>query len=144
MVSDTTADRVLVITGAGDAFCSGADLSDRGCDLTEASEHARFSEIFARRGLTIDFGGSWLLPFGGSWLLSRLIGMADPDRRGGGRTKHHTHDRGVPRRSRGTRSARGVWGRPRPPHVQLVPTQPDSETSTITLSGPLYFTSTFA
>ena len=24
--------------------------------------HARFSEIFARRGLTIDFGGSWALP----------------------------------------------------------------------------------
>jgi enoyl-CoA hydratase/carnithine racemase len=101
-----------VITGAGDAFCSGADLADRGqdsrhalarlhwvadvalalhripkpviakvngvavgaglnlalgCDLIVASEQARFSEIFARRGLTVDFGGSWLLP--------RLIGM---------------------------------------------------------------------
>ena len=111
-VNDSTSDRVLVITGAGDAFCSGADLGDRshdtrnplarlhwvadlvltlhripkpaiakvngiaagggmnlalGCDLIVASENARFSEIFARRGLTIDFGGSWLLP--------RLIGM---------------------------------------------------------------------
>ena len=111
-VNDSASDRVLVITGAGDAFCSGADLADRGsdtrhplarlhwvadialalhripkpiiakvngvavgaglnlalgCDLIVASESARFSEIFARRGLTIDFGGSWLLP--------RLIGM---------------------------------------------------------------------
>jgi len=32
------------------------------CDLVVASDNARFSEIFARRGLTIDFGGSWALP----------------------------------------------------------------------------------
>lgn len=111
-VNDTTTDRVLVVTGAGDAFCSGADLGERGrdprhplqrlhwvadialtlhripkpviakvngvavgagmnlalgCDLIVASDTARFSEIFVRRGLSIDFGGSWLLP--------RLIGM---------------------------------------------------------------------
>jgi len=111
-IDQSTDDRVVVITGAGEAFCSGADLSDRGsdtrhslarlhwvadialalhripkpiiakvngvavgaglnlalgCDLIVASESARFSEIFARRGLTIDFGGSWLLP--------RLIGL---------------------------------------------------------------------
>lgn len=110
-VAATSEDRVLVITGAGGAFCSGADLSDVrgerhqllkmrdigdvalrlhrlakptiakvggvaagagcnlafGCDLIVASDEARFTEIFAKRGLSIDFGGSYLLP--------RLIGM---------------------------------------------------------------------
>ena len=37
------------------------------CDLVVSSDNARFSEIFAKRGLSIDFGGSWLLP--------RLVGM---------------------------------------------------------------------
>jgi enoyl-CoA hydratase/carnithine racemase len=32
------------------------------CDLLVAADGARFSEIFARRGLTIDFGGSFTLP----------------------------------------------------------------------------------
>lgn len=106
--------RVLVITGAGGAFSSGADLdSDRaernvvanrrrmknvgeaatalhrltrptvavvdgvaagagmnlalGCDLVIATQRARFSEVFVKRGLTLDFGGSWLLP--------RLVGL---------------------------------------------------------------------
>ena len=112
-VAHTPADRVLVVTGAGGAFCSGADLSSisgdtrhrlevmrhpvgsaalalhrlakptiakvtgvaagagcnlaLGCDLIVASDEARFSEIFARRGLSLDFGGSWLLP--------RLVGL---------------------------------------------------------------------
>jgi enoyl-CoA hydratase/carnithine racemase len=109
-----TSVRVVVLTGAGGAFCSGADLSGRassadapsqrpphqlvamrevadvamelhrlpmpviakvggvaagagcnmalGCDLIVASDTARFSEIFAKRGLAIDFGGSWILP----------------------------------------------------------------------------------
>jgi enoyl-CoA hydratase/carnithine racemase len=32
------------------------------CDLVLASERARFSEIFAKRGLALDGGNSWLLP----------------------------------------------------------------------------------
>lgn len=106
--------RVVVITGSGDEFCSGADLSGGGgdaidahwtrrmeqvnqaalalhalpqpciarvdgvaagaganlalgCDLVVASDRSRFSEIFTKRGLSIDFGGSWLLP--------RLVGL---------------------------------------------------------------------
>ncbi|MCB0970048.1 MAG: enoyl-CoA hydratase/isomerase family protein [Acidimicrobiales bacterium] len=97
--------RAVVVTGDGDEFCSGADLSSvpdqhwlgwmrhiadaclavaevptptiarvdgiaagaglnlaLACDLVVASDRARFSEIFARRGLSIDFGGSWTLP----------------------------------------------------------------------------------
>jgi len=38
-----------------------------GCDLIVASDEARFSEIFAKRGLSVDFGGSFLLP--------RLVGL---------------------------------------------------------------------
>ena len=74
-------DRVMVLPGAGDAFCSGADLGAAanvagrpgdpymalGCDLVVASDTARFSQIFSKRGLSIDFGASWLLP--------RLIGL---------------------------------------------------------------------
>jgi enoyl-CoA hydratase/carnithine racemase len=108
-VTHTASDRVLVVTGAGGAFCSGADISDPngvsgirmqflgevmlalhevpkptiakvrgiaagaglslalGCDLVVAGEDARFSEIFAKRGLSVDGGSSWLLP--------RLVGL---------------------------------------------------------------------
>jgi 2-(1,2-epoxy-1,2-dihydrophenyl)acetyl-CoA isomerase len=97
--------RALVITGAGGAFCSGADigtpdevhpaeklrrLSDvalalhelavptvakvagvavgagwnlaLGCDLVVATPESTFCQIFSKRGLSIDLGGSWLLP----------------------------------------------------------------------------------
>jgi 2-(1,2-epoxy-1,2-dihydrophenyl)acetyl-CoA isomerase len=50
----------------GVAAGAGANLA-LGCDLIVASDDARFSEIFARRALSIDFGGSWLLP--------RLVGL---------------------------------------------------------------------
>jgi enoyl-CoA hydratase/carnithine racemase len=110
-------DRVMVLTGAGGDFCSGADLTDPkgpaldtsrsalarmrrlgdvalalhrltkptiakvdgvavgaglslalGCDLVVASDRSRFSMIFSQRGLSLDNGGSYLLP--------RLVGMA--------------------------------------------------------------------
>ena len=118
-VAWSPADRVMVITGAGDGFCSGADLSPGdsgedvvagvgypgiqrmsrihaaalafhripkpviaavngvaagagmnlalGADIIFASDTARFTEIFVKRGLTVDFGGTYLLP--------RLIGI---------------------------------------------------------------------
>ena len=101
--------RCLVVTGAGGAFCSGADLSDPAnlvdsvfafkermrtihgiassvvnctvptiakvtgiaagagcnlafcCDLVVATHDAAFAELFVKRGLVVDFGGSWAL-----------------------------------------------------------------------------------
>jgi 2-(1,2-epoxy-1,2-dihydrophenyl)acetyl-CoA isomerase len=51
----------------GVAVGAGMNLA-LGCDVVIATERARFSEIFVRRGLTVDFGGTWLLP--------RLVGLA--------------------------------------------------------------------
>ena len=50
----------------GVAAGAGCNLA-LGCDLIIASDRARFSEIFSKRGLVVDFGGSWVLP--------RLVGM---------------------------------------------------------------------
>ncbi|MFO0690868.1 MAG: enoyl-CoA hydratase-related protein [Myxococcota bacterium] len=50
----------------GVAAGAGANLAFA-CDLVYATPEARFCEIFVRRGLSLDCGGSWLLP--------RLIGM---------------------------------------------------------------------
>jgi len=149
-VEDRPEDRVMVLTGAGGAFCSGADLSDPdgpatdpsraglvrmrrlgdvalalhrctkptiakvdgvavgaglslalGCDLCVCSDRARLSMIFAKRGLSLDNGASWLLPrlvglarakeialFGGMWsgeeaaaigLVNRVVPLEDLD-----------------------------------------------------------------
>jgi len=45
----------------GVAVGAGMNLA-LGCDVVIASDRARFSEIFVKRGLAVDFGGSWLLP----------------------------------------------------------------------------------
>jgi len=50
----------------GIAAGAGVNLAI-GCDLIVASDRARFSEIFVKRALTVDLGGTWLLP--------RLIGL---------------------------------------------------------------------
>jgi 2-(1,2-epoxy-1,2-dihydrophenyl)acetyl-CoA isomerase len=51
----------------GVAVGAGMNLA-LGCDVAVASTRARFSEIFVRRGLTVDFGGLWVLP--------RRVGLA--------------------------------------------------------------------
>lgn len=53
---------------AVDGFAVGAGMNLAiACDIVIATHDARFSEIFAKRGLTVDFGGTWLLP--------RLVGL---------------------------------------------------------------------
>ncbi len=45
----------------GVAAGAGMNLA-LGCDVVIASETARFTEVFVKRGLMLDFGGTWLLP----------------------------------------------------------------------------------
>lgn len=42
------------------------------CDFVVAAKGAKFSQIFAKRGLSVDFGGSWILP--------RLVGLQQAKR----------------------------------------------------------------
>ena len=135
--AEEAAVRCVVITGAGGAFCSGADLGDPenlpsssaerrehmrviegivrsivycpkptiakvtgvaagagcnialGCDLVVASTDASFAELFVKRGLVVDFGGTWaltrLLPLTKAKelaLLGDTISAEDADRLG--------------------------------------------------------------
>ena len=110
-----------MITGAGGAFCSGADIATPedihprhklrrltevalalheltvptvakvtgvavgagwnlalGCDFVVATPESRFCQIFSKRGLSVDLGGSWLLPkLVGLQQAKRLVLLAD-------------------------------------------------------------------
>lgn len=53
---------VIPVIAKVDGVCVGAGLGLAMCaDMIWASDRARFSAIFAKRGLSLDFGTSWLL-----------------------------------------------------------------------------------
>jgi enoyl-CoA hydratase/carnithine racemase len=56
---------------AGVAVGAGWNLA-LGCDLVVATPESTFSQIFSKRGLSIDLGGSWLLP--------KLVGLQQAKR----------------------------------------------------------------
>ena len=60
-------DKPTVAAVEGVAVGAGMNMA-LGGDIVGAAPDARFSEIFVKRGLTVDFGGTWLLP--------RLVGLA--------------------------------------------------------------------
>ena len=49
------------LTQVGVAVGAGCNLA-LGCDMVVATPESTFSQVFARRGLSPDCGGSWLLP----------------------------------------------------------------------------------
>ncbi len=59
--------KVTIAAVDGGAAGAGVNLA-LGADILIASDRARFTEVFVKRGLTLDFGGTWLLP--------RRVGMA--------------------------------------------------------------------
>src|ERR1700730_2196659 len=56
---------------AGVAMGAGWNLA-LGCDFVTATPESRFFEIFSKRGLSVDLGGSWLLP--------KLVGLQQAKR----------------------------------------------------------------
>ena len=60
---------VAKVTGV--AVGAGWNLA-LGCDLVVATPESTFSQIFSKRGLSIDLGGSWLLP--------KLVGLQQAKR----------------------------------------------------------------
>jgi enoyl-CoA hydratase/carnithine racemase len=49
-----------------------------GCDLVVATPESTFSQIFSKRGLSVDLGGSWLLPkIVGLQQAKRLVLLAE-------------------------------------------------------------------
>jgi enoyl-CoA hydratase/carnithine racemase len=51
-----------------DGYAVGAGMNlALACDFVVASDRAKFAQLFVKRGLSVDFGGSWLLP--------RLVGL---------------------------------------------------------------------
>ncbi len=61
----------IIARVGGAAVGAGCNLA-LACDFVVASPTARFGQVFTRRGLSIDFGGSWLLP--------RLVGLQQAKR----------------------------------------------------------------
>ena len=98
-----------------DGVCVGAGFGlALATDVTWCSDRARFSAIFAKRGLSLDFGTSWL--------LRQRIGAAqgEGDRVHGGDDERRTRPRGRDRergRARGRARRRGghARGQPSPP-----------------------------